>query len=387
MSFTFFRPQNIIKTIAGTGTTGTSGDGGAATVAQLSSVSGLTTDTSGNIYVSDSSSCTIRFIIKQTNIITTIAGMASFCGGEGDDDVATSATLDNPEGVSLDTINNLLYVADMNNCKIRMVTLSLGIITTFAGTGISGSDGDSDLAVNALLSYPEGVANDLYGNVYIADSSNCKIRKVNSGGIITTYAGTGIVGSSGDGLQATSATLHYPQGVAVDRFGNVYIADTYNHLIRVVNNVGIITTIAGDGVSGLAVDGTLAVNAHLGNPTGVVVDVSGNVYIADAMTNNVVYKVANGTGLITTFAGNGKYGSAGDGGPATSAYLNYATTVAVDSSGIAYIGDVSRVREVISITNSHAPTPHPTAWPLYKVRLLYCFLLRVLHSLIIYGMI
>ena len=136
-----------------------------------------------------------------------------------------------------------------------------------------------------------------------------------------------------------------------------------------VNNAGIITTIAGDGVFGLAVDGTLAVNAHLGHLTGVAVDVSGNIYIADATTNYVMYKIANGTGLITTFAGNGNYGSAGDGGRASSAYLSSNTkAVAVDSSGIAYIGDSTRVREVISFANSHTPTPHPTAWPLYMVR-------------------
>ena len=323
----------------------------------------------------------IRFINKQTGNITTIAGMLDIQGSD-DNVAATSARLSHPNGVSLDMIHNVLYIADTGNSKIRLVNLTSGIISTFAGTGIQGTSGDGSAAVNAQLYFPEGIANDLFDNVYIVDVSHFKIRKVDQAGIIFTFAGTGAYGYTGDGLAATSATFTSPQGLAVDRFGNVYIADTYSRTIRMVNNAGIITTIAGDGVFGLAVDGTLAVNAHLGHLTGVAVDVSGNIYIADATTNYVMYKIANGTGLITTFAGNGKYGSAGDdgdtgdGGPATSAYLNSATIIAVDSSGIAYIADSTRVREVISVAATHTPTPHPTVWPLYMVR--FCIALRVL---------
>ena len=333
----------------------------------MSSVSGVVTDTSGNIYVSDSSSFTIRFINKQTNIITTIAGTAGVFGGDGDGDKATSATLNFPSGLSVDSINNLLYVADTDNNKIRVIYLSSGIITTYAGSGDLGSSGDGDSAIDAQLSFPYGVAADYNGNVYIADTTNNKIRKVDNALIITTYAGTGTSGSTGDGYAATSATLAHPQGVACDNYGNLYIADTYNHLIRMVNSAGIITTIAGGGIysSGLADEGSLAVNAYLSNPQGVAVDVSGNVY---ATSDYVIYRIANGTGEINTFAGVGTGGSAGDGGPASSAYLYSATSVAVDSSGIAYIGDSTRVREVISFANSHTPTPHPTAWPLYMVR-------------------
>ena len=370
---TFFY-QLIVKNIAGSGASwGNGGDGGPATSAVLPYITGLTADISGNVYVSDLFNNAIRFVNKQTGILTTFAGMINGArGSSGDGFAATSATLSNPGGVSLDTVNNLLYIADSSNYKIRMVTLSSGIITTYAGTGFQGSNGDDDSATNAQLNYPQGVASD-GNNVYIADSNNQKIRKVNSAGIISTFAGGG-TSFPGDGLQATAATLAYPQGLAVDILGNVYIADTYNNRIRKVNSTGIITTFAGIGmyVSGLNANGVLAKSAKVNYPIGLSVDTTGNVYFADN-NNYVIYRIANGTGVVTIFAGTGTYGSSADGRPATIALFNSPRIVAVDVSGTVYIGDGTRVREVINIPATHTPTRHPTVWLPYNVRFLHCF--------------
>ena len=289
--------------------------------------------------------------------------MIGFSGSSGDNGNATSATLNYPAGLSVDSTNNLLYIADTSNKKIRLLTLSSGIITTCAGTGDVGSSGDGGAATYAQLAYPQSVSNDMSGNVYIADSNNNKIRKVNSAGTISTYAGTGTSGSSGDGYAATSATINYPIGVAADMYGNLYIAGS--GMIRMVNRASIITTIAGDGTYSWAlnVDGSLAVNAHFSYLSAVAVDVSGNVYIADAM-QYVIYSVANGTGEINFFAGVGSFsGSAGDGGPATSAYLNYPKALAVDSDGSVYIGDGPKIRQVYEVSRSHQPTSQPTEQP------------------------
>ena len=192
----------------------------------------MASDINGNLYIADPGSSAIRFINKQTGIVTTIAGMMSTQGSSGDNGPATSATLYGPQGINLDAIHNVLYIADQGNHKIRLVTFSTGIITTYAGTGFQGSFGDGGSAINAQLNSPNGVASDgSSGNVYISDYQNNKIRKVNSAGIITTYAGGGM-SFPGDGLQATAVTLSYPQGIAADKFGNVYIADTGHYIIR-----------------------------------------------------------------------------------------------------------------------------------------------------------
>ena len=330
----------------------------------MSNVGGMAVDLSGNVYFADILNDAIRFINQQTGIITTIAGMVNGTWGAGGDGfAASSATLNYPGGLSLDTTNNLLYIADSDNNKIRMVTLSTGIITTYAGTGDFGSSGDGGAAIDAQLAYPQSVVT-AANNVYIVDTFNNKIRKVDQAGVITTYAGTGIVGSSGDGIQATSAALNYPQGVAVDRFGNVYIADTYNHFIRVVNSTGIITTFAGIGIytPGFNDDGVLAKSAHVNYPRDLAVDANGNVFIADS-NNYVVYLIANGTGIINIYAGNGISEFSGDGGPATSASLSSPVALAVDVSGMVYIGDASRVRKVVSVSASHQPTSQPTNQP------------------------
>jgi trimeric autotransporter adhesin len=254
-------------------------------------------------------------------------------GYSGDGGLATLAVLYGPSGVAVDASGNI-YIADSGNHRIRLVTKSTGIITTVVGTGSYGYSGDGGLATSAALFYPYGVAVDASGNIYITDYIYHRIRLVTkSTGIITAMAGNETVGYSGDGGQATSATFISPNGVAVDASGNIYIADTYNHRIRLVTtSTGIITTVAGNGTRGYIGDGGLATSATFISPYGVAVDASGNIYISDS-GNHRIRLVTKSTGIITTMAGKGSFGDSGDGGLATSAKLYYPYHVAVDASG------------------------------------------------------
>ena len=338
-------PPPTINNFAGKSNPSLLGDGGAATNASIRSPGDVAVDSSGNIYIADTYNQRIRKV-NTSGIITTIAGTGVY-GFSGDGGAAVNAYFYNPRGVAVDSSGNI-YIADTNNQRIRKVNTS-GIITTIAGNGIPGSAGDGGAATNANLYYPSDVAVDSSGNIYIADTSNQRIRKVNTSGIITTIAGTGVYGFSGDGGAATSAQLRSLYGVAVDSSGNVYIADTYNYRIRKVNTSGIITTIAGNGISGFSGDGGAAVNAYLYNPLGVAVDSSGNVYIAD--TNNSRIRKVNTSGIITTIAGNGISGSAGDGGNAYDANLNAPWDITLDSSGNLYVSDSgnSRIRKITGL--------------------------------------
>src|SRR5271157_2726352 len=327
-----------ITTVAGNGTYGFSGDGGPATSASLGGPRGVAVDSAGNLYMAELFNDRIRKVSAGT--ISTVAGNGAY-RYSGDGGPATSASLNYPSGVALDSAGNL-YIADSSNNRIRGV--AGGTITTIAGNGFENFSGDGGLATSASLSLPEGVAADSAGNLYIADSGNQRIRKV-SGGTITTIAGNGMQGFSGDGGPATSASLTYPAGVAVDPAGNLYIADYYNNRIRKVSG-GTITTVAGNGTLGYSGDGGPATSASLYWPQGVAVDSAGNLYIADT-GNQRIRKVSGGT--ITTVAGNGAYRYSGDGGPATSASLE-PRGVSVDSAGNLYIADSwnSRIREVLA---------------------------------------
>ncbi|MEI6821811.1 MAG: T9SS type A sorting domain-containing protein, partial [Bacteroidota bacterium] len=313
---------------------------------------GVALDASGNIYIADFYNYRIRKVTASTGIITTVAGNGITYGYSGDGGAATSAELSYPQGVALDASGNI-YIADQNNQRVRKVTASTGIISTVAGNGTTGFTGDGGAATSAELYYPTGVALDASGNIYIADIFNQRIRKVTaSTGIITTVAGNGTSGFAGDGGAATSAELYYPTGVALDASGNIYIADYGNNRIRKVTaSTGIITTVAGNGTSGFAGDESAATSAELYNPTRVAIDASGNIYIADYL-NQRIRKVTASTGIITTVAGNGTTGFTGDGGAATSAELYYPTGVALDASGNIYIADQSnqRVRKVTAST-------------------------------------
>ena len=272
--------------------------------------------------------------------ITTIAGSgsASFTGDNGP---ATDATMNQPTGVAVDAAGNV-YIADMSNQRIRKVNTA-GIITTIAGYGVSAFSGDGSAATLACMHQPTGVAVDATGNVYVADQINGRIRKINTSGIISTIAGTGTLGFAGDGGAAITAELYQPTGVTVDAAGNIFISDIINNRIRKINTSGIISTIAGNGIGGFAGDGAPATDAHLYRPNSVAVSAAGDVYIAD-MDNDRIRKV-NTANIISTIAG---VDILGDGGPATAAELNEPTDVAFDGAGNVYICDLvnNRIRKV-----------------------------------------
>jgi len=333
-----------ITTFAGSGPIGEdegdfSGDGGPAVQARLGP-SGMAMDAQGNVYIADTDNGRIRRV-GPDGIITTLAGTGAY-GFSGDGGSAIQASLDTPLGVAVDAKGNL-YIADRNNYRIRRVGTE-GIITTFAGTGTQGFSGDRGPATQANLNNSLGVAVDAKGNVYIADTDNGRIRRVGPDGIITTLAGTGTYGFSGDGGTAVQAQLYRPNGITVDAKGNLYIADEGNHRIRRVGPDGIITTFAGTGREGFSGDGGPATQAQLFVPSGVAVDTKENVYIADS--NNHRIRRVGPDGIITTFAGGGTLppGSIGDGGPAIQARLSYPAGVAVDAKGNLYIADRGNYR-------------------------------------------
>ena len=273
-------------------------------------------------------------VVAQSGIITTIAGNGTYSFG-GDGGPATAAGLYAPQSVAVDGTGNM-YIADSYNYRVRKVNPA-GVISTFAGNGISGYSGDGGPATAASMDYPTAVAVDATGNVYIANSYSNRVRMVNTAGIITTFAGTGAAGYSGDGGPAGSAMLYFPCALTFDLLGDVLISDGYNNRIRMVNSASIINTIAGSGLSGYTGDGAAATLATFNNPRGIAVDGFGNIYISDCY-NRVVRKVNIG-GVISTFAFTGSYGSGGDGGPATNATMSYPYGIAIDVAQNVYVTD------------------------------------------------
>ncbi len=320
-----------INTIAGNGVMSYSGNGGPALNAQMNAPEAAAMDSAGNLYVADTGNNVVRKISK--GIITNFAGNGT-AGSGGDGGTATSAQLRSPQAVAVDGAGNV-YIADSGNSRVRKVSLD-GTISTVAGNGTPGYSGDSGAAASAQLYTPTAVAVDASGNLYIADFNNNRIRKVSSTGTISTVAGNGNSGYSGDGSPATSAQINLAQGVAVDGYGNLYIGDTGNNVVRQVNASGIINTVAGNGFAGYSGDGGPAAQAQLGNPSAVAVDAVGNLYVADGSTR--IRKVYP-NGLITTIAGNGTTGYSGDGGAATAAQLSGPSGVSLDSAGNLYVAD------------------------------------------------
>jgi len=404
----------IITTVAGNGTLGFSGDGGPATNAHLYLPSGVAADGAGNLFITDLGNNRVRKV-STNGIITTVAGNGSLpsSASSGDGGPATNAPMI-PYGLTVDGVGNLfvdentrvrkvsvngtittvagnliggfsgdggpatnaqlgppvgvlvsfglhgtavsrsgdLFIADAYNNRVRKVSAS-GIITTVVGNGTPSFSGDGGLATNAQLRVPSGVAVDGAGNLFIADVGNNRVRKVSNSGLITTVAGNGTLGYSGEGGPATNAQLGGPFGVAADGAGNLFIADAYNDRVLEVSTSGIITRVAGNGAfgglaQGFSGDGGPATNAKLDLPWGVAVDGADNLFIADAQ-NNRVRKVST-NGIITTVAGNGTgagyYDDTGDGGLATNAQVSSPAYVAVDGAGNLFIASGKRVRRV-----------------------------------------
>ncbi len=337
----------IIMSIAGNGAQGFSGDGPLARNTSLYYPSSVAFDAAGNYYIADSWNNRIRMVSASTGEISTVAGNGSG-GFAGDGSAATAAQLYVPTGITLDPAGNI-YIADTYNNRIRKVTAATGLISTIAGNGNAGFSGDSIVATDAELNGPTSVAVDGSGNVYIGDVGNNRVREITMvNGFIHTVAGNGSVGFSGDGAAAVSAQLNGPYGVTLDVSGNVYIADGFNNCIRKVTvSSGLIATVAGKDSAGYSGDNGLATQAKLYNPVGVTVDGSGNIYIAD-LNNNRIRKVRGFDGIISTIAGNGVQGFSGDSAAATAAELSKPCCIVLDASGNGYVADTynNRIRMI-----------------------------------------
>jgi hypothetical protein len=350
----------VLSTIAGTGAQTYSGDGGLATAAGLNAPGPVAIDTAGNIYFIDQGNAfRIRKITAATGIITTIAGNSGTMGYTGDGGPATAAEFWEPIGIAVDTQGNV-YIGDTGNNRIREITASTGIITTIAGSGYSGGitggfSGDGGLATSAALNAPTGLAVDATGNIYVVDGQS-RVRKITaSTGIITTVAGNGTFGYSGDGGPATAAAFNQPYYLALDAAGNIYVADSRNSCIRKVTvATGDISTVAGNTTFGYSGDGGPATAASFDVITSVASTAAGDLYIADAV-NYRVRKVTAATGIITTVAGTGLGGAPTATGPATSVDL-VPVSVGLDAAQNLYITDSSRIYAVGATTVTTTPT-------------------------------
>jgi uncharacterized protein (TIGR03437 family) len=333
--------SGMLTVVAGNARQGFEGDGGPATMAALNTPIGLAVDKPGNVYIADTGNNRIR-MVSTAGTITTIAGLNNSGGYSGDGGPATFAllNLNFASGVAVDSSGNV-YFGDMYNHRVRRISVS-GVISTVAGNGVAGFSGDGGAATAAQLNYPSGVAIDSAGNLYIADRNNTRVRMVNSEGLITTIAGTGTPGLSGDGGTALNAELAGPEGVAVDGNGNVYVTDGENsRVVREISTHGVITTAAGSESIVYSSDG-VEPNADLSGPLGVAIDEFGTLFISDQYNARVVE--VDGLGTVTAIAGNRTSRFSGDGGLAVDAQLDLGDcndAVAVSVAQELYVGDCS----------------------------------------------
>lgn len=334
---------STITTIFGTGTQSNTGDGGAATSATISQPYEMVADTEGNVYVSGfDAGCQVRKLTPDGRV-STFAGTGT-CSSSGDGGPATSATINGAAGLAMGP-DGSLYIADGYGARIRKVAPD-GTITTVAGTGTNGTTGDGGAATSAQIYSPRGIAVDLYGNLYISGRDSDRVRKVTPAGVISTLIGNGTGSSTGDGGAASSATVNFVYGVAAGPDGSVYVAEFDGCRVRKITTAGIVSTFAGTGSCGSSGDGGAATAAQISGPHGVAVDRIGNVYIAERSGDRVRRVDPNGT--ITTVLGNGSATSTGDGGPASSATVNDPRGLAIDQAGRLLVvdGNGNRVRRV-----------------------------------------
>lgn len=335
--------SQVITTVAGNGLPGDSGDNGPATNAKIDYPTLVVFDSHGNYFFTENSNKVRE--VNACGIISTIAGTGT-AGFSGDSSLATNAELNRPLGVAIDKFDNI-YISDFGNNRIRKVDAITGIITTYAGNGDFSYGGDSGLAINASIKGSSGIACDTFGNLYISDHGNNRIRKVDAMGIMTTYAGNGLGGYGGTGGLADTTKISLPQGLICDISGNIFFIEGGCVGVRKVNvNTGIITTVAGNGTVGFSGDSGPATLAQFYAPVTVAIDRIGNIYIADKGNERV--RIVDSLGMVNTVVGTGVAGYSGDGGLADTAKLYYPEGVACDSVGNLFIADFvnNRIRKV-----------------------------------------
>ncbi|MET2986433.1 NHL domain-containing protein [Aureibaculum conchae] len=343
LTFVYSAQSQTITTVAGTGSSGFGGDGGPATTAKLNLPFNLTFDKSDNIYIADTYNNSIRRIDSESGIITTVVGTA---------DKKQVSELKTPTGLTFDNYNNL-YVADLANLRIRKVNLDTGSSITLVG-----KKSETEFPnINESLGGPFNVVFDKKGNLYVSVNGDSNVKKVDfSTGKVTVVAGTGEVGFSGDGGQATAAKLANPTGLALDGKGNIFISDTGNERIRKVNlSTGIITTIAGTGETGFVGEDTDATKAQLANPLGLAIDSAGDLFVVDR-GNNMIRKIDMSSGTISTVAGTGEAGYSGDGELATNAQLANPTGLAFNNAGELFVVDRgnNRIRKISGLATTES---------------------------------
>lgn len=338
----------IIKTFAGSDVYGYAGDGGQVGNALLNSPQNVYVDRRGDIYISDLGNNVIRKVDKKSGIITTVAGNGSF-GFSGDGGRATQASLGVAFHTATDDFGNL-YISDLVNNRIRRVDEATGIIQTIAGTGSPDFNGDGHTALETNLNEPFGLAFDRNGDLVFSDGTGLRLRKLNMRTkIISTVAGNGDRGYAGDGGPAKNATFNFIWNVAVDNeCGDIYVSDEFNYRIRKINaSTGKITTVAGNGILGNSGIGGLATHASFTEPVGIAIDNDGNLFISDEILSQI-YSVDKKTGIVNLVSGNGTNGFSGDGGAAINAILSHPNSLSFDQDGNLYICDDNnnRIRKI-----------------------------------------